>query len=84
MEPSKKPLNMLTRYMNAYIVITLKSGGVEYRGTMVHYDSYMNIILNGATEFHDGKMFMHYGEALVRGNNILYVTLDATPKKEAN
>jgi len=48
MEPSKKPLNMLTRHMNAYVVITLKNG-IEYTGTMVHCDTYMNIILDGAT-----------------------------------
>ena len=83
MEPSKKPLNMLTRHMNAYVVITLKNG-IDYTGTMVHCDTYMNIILDGATEVYDGKMLANYGEALVRGNNIIYITLDATPKKEAS
>ncbi|MBS7615462.1 ribonucleoprotein [Candidatus Bathyarchaeota archaeon] len=83
MEPSKKPLNMLTRHMNASIIITLKNG-IEYKGTMVHCDSYMNIILDGATELYDGQMLAHYGEILVRGNNILYITLDASTKKEAS
>jgi len=35
MEPSKKPLNVLVKEINAYIGIVLKNG-VEYRGTMVH------------------------------------------------
>ena len=82
MEPSKKPLNMLTRQMNAYIAITLKNG-IEYRGTMIHCDSYMNIILDGASEHYNGQLLAHYGQVLVRGNNILYVALNATPKKEA-
>jgi len=82
MEPSKKPLNVLTRQMNGYIAIVLKNG-IEYRGTMVHCDSYMNIILNGASEYHTDRLLAHYGQVLVRGNNILYIALDVTPKKEA-
>lgn len=81
MEPSKKPLNVLTRQMNGYIAIVLKNG-IEYKGTMVHCDSYMNIILNGASEHHNDRLLAHYGQVLVRGNNILYITLNATPKKE--
>lgn len=83
MEPSKKPLNVLTRQLNAYIGITLKNG-IEYRGTMVHCDNYMNIILNGASEHYDGRLLAHYGQVLVRGNNILYVALNVAPKKETH
>ena len=82
MEPSKKPLNVLIRQMNAYIAIILKNG-IEYRGTMVHCDSYMNIILNGASEYYDGQLLAHYGKVLVRGNNVLYIALNVTPKKES-
>jgi len=83
MEPSKKPLNVLTRQLNAYIAIALKNG-IEYRGTMVHCDNYMNIILDGASEHYNGRLLAHYGQVLVRGNNILYVALSVTPKKEAH
>jgi small nuclear ribonucleoprotein (snRNP)-like protein len=79
MEPSKKPLNVLTKRMNTYIMITLKNG-VEYRGTMVQCDGFMNILLNGATEHINEKVTANYGNILVRGNNILYITLD-TPRK---
>ena len=81
MEPSKKPLNVLTRQMNAYIAIMLKNN-VEYRGVMVHCDTYMNIILNGASEHHDDQLIANYGRVLVRGNNILYITLNFPQKKE--
>jgi len=81
MEPSKKPLNMLTRQLNGYIAIMLKSG-VEYRGTMVHCDNYMNIILNGASEIDNGELIANFGTVLVRGNNILYITIGMPPKKE--
>ena len=81
MEPSKKPLNVLIRQMNAYIAIILKSG-IEYRGTMVHCDNYMNIILNGASEHYHGKLLTHYGQVLVRGNNVLYIGFNVTQKKD--
>ena len=81
MEPSKKPLNVLTRQLNASIAITLKNG-IEYRGSMVHCDNYMNIILDGASEHYNGHLLASYGQVLVRGNNILYVALNVTPRKE--
>ncbi|MBS7639855.1 MAG: LSM domain-containing protein [Candidatus Bathyarchaeia archaeon] len=81
MEPSKKPLNVLIKQMNSYIGVTLKNN-VEYRGTMIHCDSYMNIILDSASEYNDNQLVANYGKVLVRGNNILYITLNASPKKE--
>ncbi|MFQ6095342.1 MAG: LSM domain-containing protein [Candidatus Bathyarchaeia archaeon] len=81
MEPSRKPLNVLARQLNAYIAIRLKNG-LEYRGTMVHCDNFMNIILNGATEYYNnGQLLANYGQVLVRGNNVLYIMLDASRKK---
>jgi len=72
---------MLMRQMNGYAAIILKNG-IEYRGTMIHCDGYMNVILNGASEHMDGQLIAHYGQVLVRGNNILYIALTLTPKKE--
>ncbi len=82
MEPSKKPLNVLVKEMNAHISIVLKNG-IEYRGTMIHCDNYMNIILEGASEHYNGQLLAHYGQVLLRGNNILYIALQALPKKES-
>jgi len=81
MEPSRKPLNVLVKQMNSYIGVTLKNN-VEYRGTMIHCDNYMNIILDSASEYNSGQPVANYGKVLVRGNNILYITLDLTQKKE--
>jgi len=75
MEPSKKPLNVLIKRLNTYIAITLKSG-VEYRGTMTQCDGYMNIILDGASEYVNDQLTANYGSILVRGNNILYINID--------
>ena len=80
MEPSKKPLNVLTKQLNSYVAITLKNG-VEYRGTMARCDGYMNIILNGASEYVRDQLIATYGSILVRGNNILYIAINVPRSK---
>lgn len=74
MEPSKKPLNVLIKEMNAHISVMLKNGG-EYRGKMIKCDGHMNILLEGATESKDEQLVANYGNVLLRGNNILYIAL---------
>jgi len=80
MEPSRKPLNVLTRQLNTNISILLKNG-VEYRGKMIRCDGFMNIMLDGASEFIDDQMVTNYGSLLVRGNNILYIEIDISSRK---
>ena len=43
MEPSRKPLNLLVKKLNAEVSIRLKND-VEYRGRMIDADSHMNIL----------------------------------------
>jgi len=76
MEPSKKPLNVLVKQLNAHIGIMLKNR-CEYRGKMIKCDGHMNMLLEGATEYRNGKLVTNYGNVLLRGNNVLYITLDA-------
>ena len=80
MEPSKKPLNVLTKNLNTYISVTLKNG-VEYRGTMVRCDGYMNILLDSASEYVKNQLSANYGSLLVRGNNILYIAIDVSRER---
>lgn len=79
MEPSKKPLNVLIKQLNANIAVVLKNG-CEYRGKMIKCDGHMNILLEGATECKDDQLVANYGSVLLRGNNILYIVLDALKK----
>ncbi|MCW3993350.1 MAG: ribonucleoprotein [Candidatus Bathyarchaeota archaeon] len=76
MEPSKKPLNVLVKQLNAHIGIMLKNR-CEYKGKMIKCDGHMNMLLEGATEYRNGKLVTNYGNVLLRGNNVLYITLDA-------
>lgn len=75
MEPSRKPLNVLTKLLNSFVAIVLKNG-VEYRGTMVQCDGHMNVLLEGATELVGDRLNANYGSILLRGNNILYICMN--------
>ncbi len=77
MEPSKKPLNVLIKELNAHISVVLKNGA-EYKGKMIKCDGHMNILLEGAAESKDDQMIANYGNVLLRGNNILYIMLQPT------
>jgi len=80
LEPSKKPLNVLTKRLNTYISVVLKNG-VEYRGTITRCDGYMNVMLDSASEYVKDRVVANYGNVLVRGNNILYILLDVPREK---
>jgi small nuclear ribonucleoprotein len=77
MEPSKKPLNVLVKQLHGNIEVFLKNG-CEYKGKMIKCDGHMNILLEGATECKQDQLLTNYGNVLLRGNNILYIILDAT------
>jgi len=59
------------------VVIRLKWGATEYRGTLVSVDSYMNIQLSGTAEWIDGKETGSLGMVLIRCNNVLWISADA-------
>ena len=75
MEPSRKPLNLLVKKLNAEVSIRLKND-VEYRGRMIDADSHMNIILEGATEYRGNSPAANYGNIILRGSNILYICVE--------
>ena len=76
MEPSRKPLNLLVKKLNAEVNIRLKND-VEYHGRMIDADSHMNLILEGATEYRGNTATANYGNIILRGSNILYISVDS-------
>ena len=76
LEPSKKPLNVLFKQLHCNIEVFLKNG-YEYKGKMIKCDMYMNVLLEGATEFKEDQLMSNYGSVLLRGNNVLYIVIDA-------
>ena len=77
LEPSKKPLNVLIKELHGNIEVVLKNG-CSYKGKMIKVDLFMNILLEGATEYQNEQIMTNYGDVLLRGNNVLYIVLDAT------
>jgi len=77
LEPSKKPINVLIKQLHGNIEVVLKNGW-DYKGKIIKVDEHMNILLEGATEYQNGQILTNYGNVLLRGNNILYIGLDAT------
>lgn len=54
------------------VIVKLK-WGIEYQGSLVSVDNYMNIHLDKTQEFVDGKIAGEIGEILIRCNNVLYI-----------
>ncbi len=71
----RNPLKMLTKSVNNLVLIRLKDGK-EFRGYLVETDTYMNLVLSSAEELKDGQPIAKFGEAFIRGNNILFIKPD--------
>jgi len=71
----KRPLAVLQKAISKKAVVRLKTD-VEYRGRVSNVDAFMNLILEDAEEFEEGRLSANYGKVIVRGDNVLYVKLD--------
>ncbi|KAM3414534.1 hypothetical protein BST61_g9693 [Cercospora zeina] len=70
------PSGFLSEIIGAPVTVKLNSG-VVYKGELQSVDGYMNIALEDTKELVDGKMRRNYGDAFVRGNNVMYISADA-------
>ncbi|TGZ84087.1 small nuclear ribonucleo protein SmF [Ascodesmis nigricans] len=68
------PRPMLQGLIDKPVLVRLKWGETEYRGTLVSVDSYMNLQLSGTEEFVDGKSTGSLGQVLIRCNNVLWIS----------
>lgn len=76
LESNRRPLNILMRNLNNMIIVKLKNN-LSYKGRMIKCDTYMNMLLEGASESDDENLVANYGNVFIRGNNILYVCVNA-------
>ena len=72
---AKRPLTMLQKSTKKKVIVRLKNE-VEYKGKMDNVDSYMNLIMTDAEEFHEDKVIANYGRVIVRGNNVLFIKIE--------
>jgi len=72
----RDPSDFLKQVIGRPVVVKLNSG-VDYRGILACLDGYMNVNLEQTEEYVSGQLKATYGDAFIRGNNILYI-LSAT------
>ncbi|KAJ2094191.1 U4/U6-U5 snRNP complex subunit lsm6 [Coemansia sp. S100] len=69
----KSPTDFLNHILGRRVFVRLNSG-VDYRGVLACLDGYMNIALEQTEEYVDGELRNRYGDAFIRGNNVLYIS----------
>jgi len=70
---SGSPTDFLKGVVGKRVVVRLTSG-VDYRGVLSCLDGYMNIALEQTEEHVNGAVTNRYGDAFIRGNNVLYIS----------
>ncbi|NHJ02730.1 MAG: ribonucleoprotein [Candidatus Heimdallarchaeota archaeon] len=71
-----QPLQRLEKCVGKIIHVRLKSNQ-QYTGRLRITDQYMNLILEDCSELSkEGKITKRYGQAFLRGNNILFIKVD--------
>lgn len=69
-----RPFDMLNGAINKQVLVQLKDN-VQIRGKLKAFDVHMNIVLDDAEEIVDGKTKTKYVETLLRGDNIVWITV---------
>ncbi|KAK1757569.1 hypothetical protein QBC47DRAFT_295801 [Echria macrotheca] len=72
----KDPSGFLGEITGNPVIVKLNSG-VVYKGELQSVDGYMNIALEKTEEYVNGVKRRSYGDAFVRGNNVMYISADS-------
>ncbi|KAJ7777533.1 Sm-like ribonucleoprotein [Mycena maculata] len=67
------PTDFLKGVVGKRVIVRLTSG-VDYCGVLQCLDGYMNIALEQTEEHVNGAITNRYGDAFIRGNNVLYIS----------
>ena len=68
-----KPLSLLNQSINTSVLVELK-GGRGYRGILEGFDPHMNLVLRNAEELMDNEALRKVELAVVRGDNVIYIS----------
>jgi Small nuclear ribonucleoprotein, LSM family len=73
----ENPLKSLRMATNKIVLVKLKDGS-EYIGRLEQSDGTMNLVLRDCTELKEGTVdpIAKYGRVLIRGSNILFISVD--------
>ena len=75
----QNPKPFLTELVDKEIMVKLK-WGMEYKGKLLSFDSYMNLQLGETEEIVEGESTGVLGEVLIRCNNVLYIRANPDSK----
>ncbi|VDO45222.1 U6 snRNA-associated Sm-like protein LSm6, putative [Brugia malayi] len=73
MSRRQNPSEFLKQIIGKPVVVKLNSG-IDYRGILSCLDGFMNIALEQTEEYSNGQLKNKYGDAFIRGNNVLYIS----------
>ncbi|MEM3411861.1 MAG: LSm family protein [archaeon] len=73
MSQISRPFDLLSQATNKPILVFLK-GNKQIRGTLVAFDQHLNLVLQDAEELENNTVKVKLGSALIRGDNILYLS----------
>ena len=68
-----KPLSLLNQSISSNVMVELK-GGRGYRGILDGFDPHMNLVLRNAEELLNNETLRKVDLAVVRGDNVIYVS----------
>lgn len=71
-EQQGAPSLFLQKIIGSHVTVRLNSG-VDYVGILSCLDGYMNIAMEETEEFVAGQSKGRFGDAFIRGNNVLYI-----------
>lgn len=71
------PIKTLMSAVGKLVLVKLKDGS-EYVGILEQTDATMNLVLRDCTELdrENNEAKVKYGKVLIRGSNVLYVSVD--------
>ena len=69
----EKPFDLLNNNIDKEILVVLKEN-ISYRGVLRGYDIHMNLVLDNTIEIKDSSE-SKIGKILIRGDNILYLSV---------
>ncbi|KAF8622804.1 hypothetical protein AX15_006731 [Amanita polypyramis BW_CC] len=67
------PTDFLKNVVGKRVIVRLNSG-IDYHGVLSCLDGYMNIAMEQTEEHANGAVTNRYGDAFIRGNNVLYIS----------
>lgn len=74
-----RPGDFLKQAVGMKIRVRLNNG-IDFRGNLKCLDGFLNIAMENTEEFEGDILKKTYGDAFVRGNNVVYITVESNMK----